>query len=251
MPSCTSWPSPTSRHPPLYRRLRPHQFEHTAALRPQARRPIRCCRLPRCRRQPPARGAPSRRRPDLTGTHGRHRQNHRRGSRAGRRDRPVRKSSTPSHRHQAHRRARHPQRQSRARRLRHQGRRTQSPRASRPCARLRLRAGCLPRRRGREIKPNDVIVIRYEGPKGGPGMREMLQVTAAIAGIPELSGNRRPPHRWPLLRSHPRPHGRPRRAGSSSRRPHRCRPRRRHHPLRYSRTASSQSKSPTRSCRND
>ena len=38
-----------------------------------------------------------------------------------------------------------------------------------------------------KIKPNDVIVIRYEGPKGGPGMREMLQVTAAIAGIPELS----------------------------------------------------------------
>ncbi len=38
-----------------------------------------------------------------------------------------------------------------------------------------------------QIKPNDVIVIRYEGPKGGPGMREMLQVTAAIAGIPELS----------------------------------------------------------------
>jgi dihydroxy-acid dehydratase len=40
---------------------------------------------------------------------------------------------------------------------------------------------------GGQIKPNDVIVIRYEGPKGGPGMREMLQVTAAIAGIPELS----------------------------------------------------------------
>jgi dihydroxy-acid dehydratase len=37
------------------------------------------------------------------------------------------------------------------------------------------------------IKPNDVIVIRYEGPKGGPGMREMLQVTAAISGMPELS----------------------------------------------------------------
>ena len=37
------------------------------------------------------------------------------------------------------------------------------------------------------LKPNDVVVIRYEGPKGGPGMREMLQVTAAIAGIPELS----------------------------------------------------------------
>ena len=31
------------------------------------------------------------------------------------------------------------------------------------------------------IKPGDVVVIRYEGPKGGPGMREMLQVTAAIS----------------------------------------------------------------------
>jgi dihydroxy-acid dehydratase len=38
-----------------------------------------------------------------------------------------------------------------------------------------------------DIKPNDVVVIRYEGPKGGPGMREMLLVTAAIAGIAELS----------------------------------------------------------------
>ncbi|HVZ83099.1 MAG TPA: dihydroxy-acid dehydratase, partial [Terracidiphilus sp.] len=38
-----------------------------------------------------------------------------------------------------------------------------------------------------QIKPGDVLVIRYEGPKGGPGMREMLQVTAAISGIPELS----------------------------------------------------------------
>ncbi|MFQ5656089.1 MAG: dihydroxy-acid dehydratase [Candidatus Methylomirabilales bacterium] len=32
------------------------------------------------------------------------------------------------------------------------------------------------------IKPGDVVVIRYEGPKGGPGMREMLGVTAAIVG---------------------------------------------------------------------
>jgi dihydroxy-acid dehydratase len=32
------------------------------------------------------------------------------------------------------------------------------------------------------IKAGDVIVIRYEGPKGGPGMREMLQVTAALVG---------------------------------------------------------------------
>jgi dihydroxy-acid dehydratase len=32
------------------------------------------------------------------------------------------------------------------------------------------------------IKPGDVIVIRYEGPKGGPGMREMLAPTSAIIG---------------------------------------------------------------------
>ncbi len=37
------------------------------------------------------------------------------------------------------------------------------------------------------VQPNDVLVIRYEGPRGGPGMREMLAVTAAIKGIPELS----------------------------------------------------------------
>ena len=35
---------------------------------------------------------------------------------------------------------------------------------------------------GGKIKPGDVIVIRYEGPRGGPGMREMLGVTGAIVG---------------------------------------------------------------------
>ena len=35
---------------------------------------------------------------------------------------------------------------------------------------------------GRKIQPGDVVVIRYEGPRGGPGMREMLGVTAAIVG---------------------------------------------------------------------
>ena len=34
-----------------------------------------------------------------------------------------------------------------------------------------------------EIKPGDVVVIRYEGPKGGPGMQEMLTPTAAIIGM--------------------------------------------------------------------
>ena len=38
-----------------------------------------------------------------------------------------------------------------------------------------------------KINPSDVLVIRYEGPRGGPGMREMLAVTAAVKGIPELS----------------------------------------------------------------
>ena len=34
----------------------------------------------------------------------------------------------------------------------------------------------------RKIKPGDVVVIRYEGPKGGPGMQEMLAPTAALIG---------------------------------------------------------------------
>lgn len=38
-----------------------------------------------------------------------------------------------------------------------------------------------------KIKAGDVMVIRYEGPKGGPGMQEMLAVTGAVAGIPELT----------------------------------------------------------------
>jgi len=36
---------------------------------------------------------------------------------------------------------------------------------------------------GKQIKPGDVVVIRYEGPKGGPGMREMLNPTAVITGM--------------------------------------------------------------------
>ncbi|MBP3793451.1 MAG: dihydroxy-acid dehydratase [Ruminococcus sp.] len=37
--------------------------------------------------------------------------------------------------------------------------------------------------RGGKINPGDVVVIRYEGPKGGPGMREMLNPTSAISGM--------------------------------------------------------------------
>lgn len=34
-----------------------------------------------------------------------------------------------------------------------------------------------------EIEEGDIVVIRYEGPKGGPGMREMLNPTSALAGM--------------------------------------------------------------------
>ncbi|UWG47733.1 Dihydroxyacid dehydratase/phosphogluconate dehydratase [Halanaeroarchaeum sp. HSR-CO] len=41
---------------------------------------------------------------------------------------------------------------------------------------------------GGEIDPGDVIVIRYEGPRGGPGMPEMLEPTSKVSGSPRLSG---------------------------------------------------------------
>jgi dihydroxy-acid dehydratase len=42
--------------------------------------------------------------------------------------------------------------------------------------------GCIKAIFGRQIHPGDVVVIRYEGPKGGPGMREMLSPTSALIG---------------------------------------------------------------------
>ena len=41
---------------------------------------------------------------------------------------------------------------------------------------------CFEAVRDHRIKPGDVVVIRYEGPVGGPGMQEMLSVTAALVG---------------------------------------------------------------------
>jgi dihydroxy-acid dehydratase len=41
---------------------------------------------------------------------------------------------------------------------------------------------CFAAVKNRQIKAGDVVVIRYEGPKGGPGMREMLAVTGALVG---------------------------------------------------------------------
>ncbi len=43
-------------------------------------------------------------------------------------------------------------------------------------------AECFAAVKAQEIKPGDVVVLRYEGPVGGPGMQEMLAITAAIVG---------------------------------------------------------------------
>jgi len=43
-------------------------------------------------------------------------------------------------------------------------------------------AECFAAVKAQEIKPGDVVVLRYEGPVGGPGMQEMLATTAAIVG---------------------------------------------------------------------
>ena len=44
-------------------------------------------------------------------------------------------------------------------------------------------AACAAISGGGAIAPGDVVVIRYEGPAGGPGMREMLAPTSAICGM--------------------------------------------------------------------
>ena len=75
-----------------------------------------------------------------------------------------------------------PARQPRPRGLRRQARRPRAPLARGPGARVRVRGGRDGGRHARRIEPGDVVVIRNEGPAGGPGMREMLAVTAAIVG---------------------------------------------------------------------
>ncbi len=75
-----------------------------------------------------------------------------------------------------------------------------------------------------KINAGDIVVIRNEGPVGGPGMREMLQVTAAIVGE-GLGEERGDGHRRPLLRRHPRADDRPRRPRGGQGRPDRGDPR--------------------------
>ena len=83
-----------------------------------------------------------------------------------------------------------------------------------------------------KIKDNDVVVIRYEGPKGGPGMREMLGVTAALVGA-GLGRFGRAADRRPLLGATHGLHGRSRGAGSGARRADRGGARRRYDRLRH------------------
>ena len=79
------------------------------------------------------------------------------------------------------------------------------------------------------LKPRDVIVIRWEGPKGGPGMREMLAVTGAIKGA-GLGQGRAAADRRPVLRRHHRSVHRARRARGGERRADRAGAGRRRHP---------------------
>ena len=79
----------------------------------------------------------------------------------------------------------------------------------------------------RDYREGEVIVIRYEGPKGGPGMREMLSTTAALYG--QGAGDKVAPHRRALLGRNARVLHRPRRAGGGRGRPDRARRGWRHH----------------------
>ena len=111
------------------------------------------------------------------------RSDHRRGRGGGRGD--ARPGRDPAGRAgaQGDGRAGDPQGLARARRLRGQGGGLRASVAERP-----PRASSSARKTrwtpwtNNEINAGDIVVIRYEGPKGGPGMREMLGVTAAIVG---------------------------------------------------------------------
>ena len=69
----------------------------------------------------------------------------------------------------------------------------------------------------RAYKAGDVIIIRYEGPKGGPGMREMLSTTSRHLR-PGHGRQGGADHRWAVQRRHARLLHRPCRAGGGGRR---------------------------------
>ena len=172
------------------------------------------------RRRPAPRRLPHRHRPD----HGRE------PGRASTRRRPTARSSTrcrdPIHADRRHRRAH-------AARWRPRARWSRWPASTSTASRAPARVfdgedAAMEAILAGRIKPGDVVVIRYEGPKGGPGMREMLAVTGAMKGAGR-GGDARPDHRRPVLRRHPRLLHRPRRPRGGRRRPDRLRGRRRPH----------------------
>lgn len=57
-----------------------------------------------------------------------------------------------------------------------------SPKITGPARVFETEESCMEAILARKIQPGDVVVIRYEGPKGGPGMREMLSPTSALIG---------------------------------------------------------------------
>ncbi len=175
-------------HPPHHRRLRPHQRPHALHLRPLPRRQVRRQGLSGRRRLAPPRQAPPRRRP------------------------PRRRAASPSPARPSPKKPRTPSRPPTSPSSTHSTTRSSPPAASSSSSGNLAPEGCVIKVAGHErilhtgparvfdsedachaaveagkINPNDVLVIRYEGPRGGPGMREMLAVTAAIKGIPELS----------------------------------------------------------------
>ncbi len=57
-----------------------------------------------------------------------------------------------------------------------------TPKITGPARVFESEEACMAAILARQIQPGDVVVIRYEGPKGGPGMREMLSPTSALIG---------------------------------------------------------------------
>ena len=169
---------PRDRGRARHRRLRPRQRAHAAAVRPQARRALR-------RRRPyKAGGVPvmlsACRRPGCsTRTHHGHRRDDRRARARGDRDRGPARRAPARRAAEGHRRPGHPARQPRPRGLRDQARRPREAPPQRARARLRRRGGGVRGGHRGAIQAGDVVVIRNEGPAGGPGMREMLAVTGA------------------------------------------------------------------------
>ena len=130
-----------------------------------------------------AQAAARRRRCSMPATHDRHRPHDRRGSRDGRRDAGAGSGAAARSADKADRRPGHS-----AGNLAPEGAVRQGFGHER-CTVTAVRRACSTARKPRSTpcpairhQAGDVVVIRYEGPNGGPGMREMLAVTAAIVG---------------------------------------------------------------------